>query len=764
MPAKTLFQSFAGGEITPEMYGRLDLVKFQTGLSRALNCITLPHGPAARRPGFEFVNECKVSATPVRLMPFQFSADQGVVLEFGHLYVRFHVDGATVVEAGLDITGITKANPGVLTYTGTDPANGDWMYLSGIGGMTELNGRWAKVASVNAGANTFELTDLWDANINTTAHTTYTSGGTAARAYTIVSPYDSADVFDLVFAQSADVVTITHPSYPAKELARSGATSWAFSTVDFASSIDAPLIPTVTPTTATAGKNSPQSYRITAIAADGITESLPSPRQNTNNDLSIAGNYNTITWLAVTGASRYFVYKQRGGGYGYIGSTDTLSAIDDNILPDTSQTPPEEIITLNTGTDDYPSAVAYHEQRRWFGGTNDKPQALFATRTGTDSNLTSSIPSRDADGMDLKLSSGQYNLIRHIVPLSDLLVFTAGGEFRVSADGAPSITPTSVSVKPQSFAGSSGVQPVVTTGSILYVQSLGTRIGEMAYTWEQDAYRSIDVSIMIPHRLDGYTVTQLAYARAPFGLLWAMRSDGTLLGMTHVPDQQVYGWHAHTTGGTIESVCTVAENNRDALYAAIKRTIYGREVRYIERMKPLNFGDLENAFFVDCGLTYSGAAATTISGLWHLEGETVSILGDGAVEPDQEVINGAVTLETAASVVHIGKSYNTDIRTLPLANANAAAGGQGSTKNISKLYIRVNDTSVVQAGPTFSRLREYPARSVEDPYDSPPSLISTVLEISIEPNWVMGAPISIRQSLPLPLTVVSIAAEFQSGG
>ena len=190
MPAKTLFQSFAGGEITPEMYGRLDLVKFQTGLSRALNCITLPHGPAARRPGFEFVNEAKVSATPVRLMPFQFSADQGVVLEFGHLYVRFHVDGATVVETGLDITGITKANPGVLTYTGTDPANGDWMYLSGIGGMTELNGRWAKVASVNAGANTFELTDLWDANINTTAHTTYTSGGTAARAYTIVSPYD----------------------------------------------------------------------------------------------------------------------------------------------------------------------------------------------------------------------------------------------------------------------------------------------------------------------------------------------------------------------------------------------------------------------------------------------------------------------------------------------------------------------------------------------------------------------------------------------
>lgn len=147
----------------------------------------------------------------------------------------------------------------------------------------------------------------------------------------------------------------------------------------------------------------------------------------------------------------------------------------------------------------------------------------------------------------------------------------------------------------------------------------------------------------------------------------------------------------------------------------IKRTIDGREVRYIERMKPLNFGDLENAFFVDCGLTYSGAAATTISGLWHLEGETVSILGDGAVEPDQEVINGAVTLETAASVVHIGKSYNTDIRTLPLANANAAVGGQGSTKTWQATLHPREQYERGAGRADVSRSAQYPARSVEAP-------------------------------------------------
>jgi hypothetical protein len=243
-----------------------------------------------------------------------------------------------------------------------------------------------------------------------------------------------------------------------------------------------------------------------------------------------------------------------------------------------------------------------------------------------------------------------------------------------------------------------------------------------------------------------------------------VRNDGVLLGMTYVPDQQVYGWHAHDTDGTFESVCVVAEDNEDVLYAVVNRSVNGRTVRYIERLRTRIFTQLEDAFFVDSGLTYAGTATTTISGLYHLEGETVDILADGAVEPRQTVTGGQITLTTAASTVHIGLPITADLRTLPLAVEGMQASGQGTVKNINKVHLRVSQSSVVKAGPTFDRLREYPARAVTDPSGSPPALREGELALSIDPSWNQDAALCIRQDLPLPLTVLSMTLELQSGG
>lgn len=747
MSNKLLLRSFAGGEITPELAGRLDLTKYQTGLSLACNFITLPHGPAARRTGFEFVNEARTSTSAVRLMPFVFSASQTAVLEFGNLYIRFHIGGGTLIEATKaigSIAGSTVNTTGAHGYS-----TGDWVYIGN---------RYLKVTVVDA--DTFTTTDLW--GVATTA-----SGTTAARVYTLTSTYAAADLFDLHFTQSADVITITHPSYPARELKRLGATNWTLTDVSFAPTVTAPAAPTVVATTPTAGKPSPQEYCVTTIAADGVTESLASASTTVSNDLSIAGNYNTVSWSAVGGASRYNVYKRRGGGFGYMGQTTSLSATDENILPDTTQSPPEDIIDLNSGAGDYPTATTYHEQRRWFAGTTNKPQVVWATRTGTESNLTSSLPSRDADGLEVRIASMQNNQIRHLVPLADLIAFTAGGEFRMFADGAPAITPSSISIKPQGYSGASTVQPVVSSGSVLYVQAQGSRIREIAYDWQTTAYKSVDVSIMAPHRFNGYTISQLAYVRAPEPTLWAVRNDGVLLGMTYIPEQQVYGWHAHDTDGTFESVCTVAEGNEDVLYAVVKRTVNSREVRYIERLRTRTLTALADAFFVDAGLTYSGAPVTTISGLYHLEGKTVDILADGAVEPAQVVTGGAVTITTAASTISIGLNIVADLRTLPLAiegSRTIGASGQGLVKNVNKVHLRVSQSSLVKAGPTFDRLREYPARAVTDPYGSPPALRDGELSLSIDPSWNTDAAVCIRQDAPVPLTVLSMTLEVQVGG
>jgi len=831
MSTKLLARSFAGGEITNELSGRLDLSKFQTGLSLCRNFIVLPHGPVARRPGFEFVTEAKDSTRPVRLMPFSFSADQTVVLEFGHEYVRFHIEGGTLLEDTVAISSIAGST--VNTTAAHGYSTGDWVYIGA---------RVHKVTAVDA--DTFTTTDLWG-----TATTAV--GTTAARVYTLTTPYDSADVFDLHFAQSADVITITHPGYAARELARNGATDWTLTTISFAPPSGAPTGVTATPVTPEAsGSYSTSKYVVTAVQPDGVTESLPSAPATASNNLTLQGNYNAITWQGVNGAARYNVYKLRGGIYGYIGqaspaptatvtiasasrndgfsktktvtvntsgahgrsvgdyvlidgtgiatmdgywrvsvvvdtdtfkyesntkstltftstgtvSTASLSMADDNVLADTSQSPPEDIIGLNGATDDYPSTAMYHEQRRWFAGTNAKPQTVWATRTGTESNLTSSIPSRDADGMELRVAAMQNNQIRHLVMITDLIALTAGGEFRIGAGGDGPITPSTVSIKPQGYSGASNVQPIVTAGSLLYVQAQGSRIRELGYNWESNSYRTLDVSIMAPHRFNGYEVTQIAYTRAPDQIMWAVRNDGTLLGLTYVPDQQVFGWHAHDTDGAIESVCVVAEGNEDVLYVVARRTVNERTVRYVERLRTRIFTQIADAFFVDSGLTYSGAPITTLSGLWHLEGKEVDILTDGAVHPRRTVTGGAITLDYAASKVHVGLPITSDMRTLPLAIEGMQAVGQGTTKNVNKVHLRVSQSSVVKAGPDFLRLREYPARVVADPYGSPPALRDGELAVSVDPSWNQDGAVCVRQDLPLPLTVLSMALEVQTGG
>lgn len=742
---KLLLRSFAGGEITPELAGRLDLTKFQTGLSLCRNFVVLPHGPISRRPGFRFVNEARDSTRKVRLIPFSFSASQTAVLEFGHQYVRFHINGGTLIEATQVIVSIVGST---VTVTAHGYATGDWVYIGN---------RYHKITVT--GVNAFTTAD--PAGVATVA-----SGSTAARVYTIASAYDESDLFEINYAQNNDIITLTHPDYPAKELKRLGATNWTLTDVSFAPTLPVPTGVAATPTVAVTGNPVPHRYVVAAVAADGVTESLRSATVTANNDLNLSGNYNTVTWSAVTGATRYNAYKQRGGTFGFIGQTTGLSLVDDNILADTTQSPPEDIIDLNTGAGDYPAATTYHEQRRWFGGTTNKPQVIWATRTGTESNLTSSIPARDADGLEFRLASAQNNQIRHLVPLSDLIAMTAGGEFRIYSDNAPAITPTSLTVKVQGYSGANGVQPVVTSGSVLYVQAQGSRVRELAYGGESSnyGYKSIDVTIMAPHRFNGRTVSQMAYTRAPEQILWVIRDDGVLLGMTYVPDQQVYGWHAHDTDGLFESVAVVAEGNEDVLYAVVKRTVDERTVRYVERLNTRIFTELKDAFFVDSGLTYDGAPITSLGGLWHLEGKELDILTDGSVHPRRTVINGSITLDYFASVVHVGLPMTSDARTLPLAIEGSQAAGQGTVKNVNKVHLRVSQSSVVKAGPDFTRLREYPARLVDDPYGSPPALRDGELALNVDPSWNTDAAICVRQDLPLPLTLLAMTLDVQTGG
>jgi len=810
---RTLTRSFGGGELTPEFFGRIDDAKFQSGLALCRNFITLPHGPAANRPGFAYVNSVKTAGKRTRLIPFSFSTTQTMVLEFGDQYLRFHTQGATLttgtvtawVTATAYVVGDLRSNGGTNYYCTTAHTSGTF--------ATDLAaGKW------------------------------YALTGTT---YEIPTPYLEADLFDLHYVQSADVLTIVHPNYAPRELRRLGATNWTLTTISFASSLSAPTGVSVT---ATGTGSTNYKYVVTAVGDNGIDESLASSSANVNNNLLTTGNYNTVNWSAVTGAQRYNVYKFSGGLYGYIGQASSTSFVDDNIAADMGRTP---LISQNpfSSSGNYPGAVSYFEQRRCFAGTLNLPQNLWMTRSGTESNLAYSLPTQDDDAISFRVAAREANTIRHIVPLTSLVLLTSAAEWRVTSVNSDAITPSTVSVKPQSYVGASNVQPVVINNQMIYPAARGGHMRELAYSWQASGFVTGDLSLRAPHLFDNLNIVDMAYAKSPQPIVWAVSSNGKLLGLTYVPEQQVGAWHQHDTDGTFESCCVVAEGNEDVLYVVVKRTVNGASVRYVERMRTRQFTAQADAFFVDCGATFDGTNTTattvtvsggttwgpadtltitasaalfvypgtsdvndaivftaadgtiyrltilsttsttvatarvdktlpaayrntatasfvfardSISGLSWLEGKTVNILADGAVHPQRVVTGGTISLQQASSKVQLGLPITADLNTLPWWAQIDAAFGQGRSKNVNKVWLRVYRSSGIFAGPNASTLTEAKQRSTEA-YGTPPALKSDEIQIVIDPSWNQSGQVFVRQADPLPLTVVSMTLEVALG-
>ncbi|MER1940650.1 hypothetical protein ABS755_08070 [Castellaniella sp. FW104-16D08] len=773
---KTLQRSFAGGEVAPELHGRIDLVKYQTGLARCENFQVLPHGPVRNRPGFEFVNfaqaqaagDAAAEAPKVRVIPFAFNTEQTYVLELGAGYVRIYTQGAALLDdAALTVEGVTQANPAVLTYSGaSDPAEGAHLYLTGIGGMTWLSNRFVRAINVDTVGKTFEVWDD-DTPMDTTAYPAYTSGGDIRSPVTVTTSYAEADLFDIHFVQSADVLTLVHPGYPPAELRRTGATTWSLADIDFVPAIATPDAPTATATVAPLPSGAPADnpithhYKITAIADDTLEESLASAEATASNDLNRQGNYNSITpTTLVTGAVRYNIYKL-DGVYGYIGQSDGSAFKDVNITADISQTPPD-LKNPFDATDTYPGAVGYYEQRRCFAGSNDRPQNFWGTRSATENNLSYSIPQRDDDSIQFRIAAREVNRIRHILSLDQLFLLTSGGEWKVAPQNSDVLTPTTASPKQVSSEGASNVTPVVTASSVLFVQDTGSRMRELKYQWEANGYNVSDISLMAPHLFDEYKIVDMAYAKSPYRFIWCVRSDGVLLCLTYLPEQQVVAWSQHRTAGRFKSVACIQEAGEYVLYAVVERFLQGRWKNCIERMRPRFFSSHEDAFFVDSGLTYKGPPTTTVRGMWHLEGQEVSILADGAVPRKQTITDGAIVLDQPASTIHIGLPMTAYLQTLPLS-FEAQAAGQGYTKNVNEIIFRVKETSGLEIGPDFDQLVAWTLRR-QEAAGLPPALFSGLSEFQIMPEWGLDAQVCIRQAAPLPACILSMTLDTAVGG
>jgi hypothetical protein len=927
-------RSFAAGEIAPALYARPDQVKYATGLRKCVNGFIMRHGGWANRPGTEFVGEVKNSAKAVRLIPFVFNSDQTYVLEFGDLSMRVIRDGAYVTDLTLTITAVSNANPGVVTYTGTDPVAGEEVYISGIVGAigTYLNGRNFKVGTVDAGANTFQLKYMDGSNVNTTAMGAYTSGGTAVRIYTITTPYVEADLPTLRFVQSADVVTITHGTYAPRELTRTGHSAWTLALITFAPSQAGPT--NVTFSSLTAGAVM-QRYRVTAINSETGEESLVGAHQAktitgatqanpcqitanghgyaTGDEVTIdgvvgmvelnSGTYivtntgantftldginstaytaytsggnarrtgavaaaatsadpHVISWTAAADASEYNVYKELNGIYGYIGTAGGTTFSDIGTAPDVSDSPPTARNPFSAAGD-YPLAVTYSQQRLFMGGSDNDPERVHGSRTAYFKNFTVSQPGQDDDAVDFVLAGNQVNAVKHLLELRKLLVFTSGGEIVIQGDVDGVIRPDAVNPSQHTYSGSSELRPLVVGSSAVFAQARGSIVRDLAFESEGEGYRGNDLSIFSAHLFDGYTLSDWAYQQIPHSIIWCVRSDGVLLGMTYVREHQIVAWHRHEFDGVVENVCSVPEGDEDALYLTVKRTINSAVKRYVERMATRQVDDIVDCVYMDCALSYDGrntgattmtlsgagwtyedtltltasapyfaasdvgnridlVSATgevirctitvftsttevsvrphktvpanlqatartawskcvkTLSGLWHIEGEAVSILADGHVagSPNNAsyasytVTNGAITLASAAAVIHVGLPVVADLETLDIETAQGEPMSD-KKKLISKVTVYVEESRGLWAGPLppeedatneddskVYRLDELRVRGANgETYDDPVALITGSAEVKIGNAWNPHGRVFLRQIDPLPLTVLAV--------
>ena len=348
--------SFNSGEWSPSLYARVDVQKYRSGATRIENFFVDYRGGVSSRFGTKYVLQAYNSGYPVRVIPFQASYNVGYILEFGQNYVRFHFEGAPVLENAYNISAITRASPAVATVTGNDWSNNDWIFIQNVVGMTQINGQYYNVNNVSGAA--VSLGDLQGVDIDSTGYTAYSSGGTAARVYTIVSPYTGAELAELKFTQNGASLIICHPNHPPYVLTLISATNWTLAAITFGTTASAPTLTHIGSSLPWANfyTTPPQpgqtyyNYAVTAVDQYGQESSISNiGTSGPSVDIRTYPGSNIISWNPVTGAVRYNLYEAElsyfgvspaGAVFGYIGYSTGTQFIDSNIGPDFSETPP----------------------------------------------------------------------------------------------------------------------------------------------------------------------------------------------------------------------------------------------------------------------------------------------------------------------------------------------------------------------------------------------------------------------------------------
>jgi len=567
------------------------------------------------------------------------------------------------------------------------------------------------------------------------------SGGSP---YEISSPYLEAELFDIKFAQSADVMYLCHPNHAVRKLSRTGHTSWTLTTVDF---LNGPF----------------QDHNTTSTT---MTSSHTAEGASTVLTLSSTTGVNSNQGFLSTDVGRLVHIKD---GHvkitGYTSSTSVSGTV-------------QSVISSGSATDDFamgsfsdttghPRCVTFFEQRLVFAGTTDQPQTLFFSVSGDYENMDDNYhgATTDSSAMIYTIASNQVNAIQSIKATRTLIVMTTGGEFTVTSGGTTApITPTNLNIRKQSNYGSAGIDGISIGNSTLFVQRAKRKIRELAYNFDTDGYIAPDLTILSENiTLSG--IVQMDYQQEPFSIVWCVRVDGSLVGMTYNRLQDVVAWHEHDFGGTDAKCKSIAvidiDTDEDQVWVIVERTINGATKKYVEYLTPYNFSsDLEEIHFVDSGLTYSGSSTSTLSGLDHLEGETVKIIINGATHPDKVVSSGSISLDIATTDAVVGLGYDSLLKTMRIDEGGGITD-QTKTKRIYDVTVRFFETVGAKVGPNENTLDIIPFRDSSAAMTAPVPLFTGDKSTEFPSDYGTDGFVVVKQDQPLPMTVLAIYARLE---
>jgi hypothetical protein len=598
----------------------------------------------------------------------------------------------------------------------------------------------------------------------------------------IDTPYAEADLYQITGPQSADVLYLFHDNYPTYKLQRFGHTSWSLVQVAWE---DGPWLPeNDTSTTLTFSAATGLGVTVTASSIIGINNDTGF--QTTDVGRLIRLTDGTVNW-----------------GWAVITARTSTTVVTADVRRTVVVTTAETKWRLGSwsGTTGYPSCAAFYEQRLVCANTDEQPETFWGSQTSDFENHAPDSPNTDGttwagtveddDAFDYTLSADDVHAIRWLSPGEDTLVIgTVSGEWVPESTGAV-LTPSDITVRQQTSHGSARVDPVRVDNVVLFLQKAKRKVREFGFSFESDGYKAFDMTRLAEHVTRG-GIVEMAYGEEPDSLVWAVREDGVLASMTFRREEDVVGWARHIFGGVfgsgnavVESVAVIpgadgagqvqSSENRDEVWLIIKRTINGATKRYIEVMEGIFEGPLKedyattalwrtamldaqkDAYFADSIITYDGAASDTITGLDHLEGQTVKVLSDGAVHTEETVASGSITLEAEASVVQIGLGYTHRIKLLKLDYGAASGTAVGRPKKVSHLTFVVLDTLAFEYGPDRENLDEIDFREVDDPMDSPTPLFTGEKEVEFDGDFETDARIYIESDNPTPFTLLALA-------